>query len=41
MSKCGSRYGGTVVNEIDEFLEAENNSGSQYTREGGRWLIKN
>lgn len=29
------------MNEIDEVLGADNNSGGQYGSEGSRWLIKN
>lgn len=40
MNKCSSKYGSTVVNNIDEILGADNNSGGQYDS-GGRWPIKN
>ena len=31
---------GMVVNEIDEVLEADDNSGGQCNNEGNRWLVK-
>ena len=31
---------GMVVNEIDEVLEADDNSGGQCNSEGNRWLVK-
>ena len=31
---------GMVVNETDEVLEADDNSGGQCNSEGNRWLVK-